>query len=101
MNHPLWDAGLLKVGKPERPGSILRIDDISYAERQRLAPDHDLITDKGGERPPLILPPGVTYRVLIVKIIHEMAETGGVSGDEAACRIGRIVRAIERIRRFG
>ena len=70
MNHPLRNARLLKVGEAERPGRILRVDDVTDAKRQRLSPHHDLIADVGGHRTGLVLPPRVANRVLVVERVR-------------------------------
>src|ERR1700730_15777770 len=58
MNHPLWVTRLLEIDKTERPGRVRRIDHVTDAECDRLAPDHDLIADPGGQRTGFAFPPG-------------------------------------------
>src|SRR5207245_2311517 len=74
MDHPLRVARLLEIGEAEVPAQILRVDHVTHAERQRLAPHHDLITDEGRQRAGLVLPPEIAHLVVVVKIVSEMAE---------------------------
>src|ERR1700728_338221 len=93
MHHPLWNARLLKVGKAECPGRILRVDNVADTERQRLSPDDDLVADVRGYRTSLVLPPRVAHGVLIVEVVRVLAESDGA-------RTGAGVGAVERIRRL-
>jgi hypothetical protein len=86
MEHPLRNARLLEVSEPERPSGVGRVNHVTDAEGQGLPPDHDLVADIGGQWTPLILPPGVTDGVLVVKFVPVHAQA--IRADE---RIGRLV----------
>src|SRR5215471_12921490 len=97
MDHPLRNARLFEVGETEGPAGIGGIDHVTDAERQRLSPYHYLVANKGGQRTGFVLPPRIAELVGIVVAIHIMAEASVVGG---CCAILRIIRTIERIRRF-
>src|SRR5438132_8330903 len=97
MQHPLRNPRLLEVGKAERPSCVLRINHVAHTKGDRLPPDHYLIADKSREWAGFILPPGIAHRILIVKIVHEMAEAGGIACRSTAGRIRGIIGAIERV----
>ncbi len=73
MDHPLWLSRLLQVGEAEGPGRVIGVDDVAHAEAQRLAPDHDLVADEGGQWAPLVLPPRIADVILIQGVVGEMA----------------------------
>jgi hypothetical protein len=60
-----------------------------------IGPDHDLITDVGGHRARLVLPPSVTHLIGVVPVIHEMTIAGRLD-----ITVVLDVRAVPRKRRL-
>src|SRR5215472_8861098 len=103
MYHPERIARLLQIGEAESPGSVLRIDDVTNPECERLAPYYDLITGIYGQRTDPRLPPGVSHVITVVEAIEEMAEACRACAPVrwiAGIGIRVIVCAVERVWRL-